>query len=148
MLAQTFSTNSTLDHSGAVLPSPTRYDFLMPIIQITSKDVHAVLSGLDTKKAHGSDGVPPVVLKNCASELTPCLGKLFRLCLSSNTFPSSWKFALIQPVPKKGDRSLPSNYRPIALTSTISKIPQSVINKIFLIIFLHTICSLTGSMDS
>ena len=101
----------------------------MPIIQITSKDVHAVLSGLDAKKAHGSDGVPPVVLKNCASELTPCLGKLFRLCLSTNTFPSSWKFALIQPVPKKGDRSLPSNYRPIALTSTISKTLESIINK-------------------
>ena len=92
--------------------------------------VHAVLSGFNKKKVHGSDAVPPVVLKNCASELTPCLGKLFRLCLSSNTFPSSWKYALIQPVLKKSDRSLLSNYRPIALISNVSKILESIIEKI------------------
>ena len=72
-------------------------------------------AGLNLRKAYGPDGVPPIVLKNCASELTPCLVKLFRLCLSKSIFPSCWKFAHIQPVPKKGDRSNPSNYRPIAL---------------------------------
>merc|ERR1712002_1194798 len=32
------------------------------------------------------------------------------------------------PVPKKGDRSNPSNYRPIALTSTIAKVFESLLN--------------------
>ena len=31
--------------------------------------------------------------------------KLFRLCLSTSTYPSCWKFAHIQPIPKKDDRS-------------------------------------------
>ncbi len=58
--------------------------------------------------AYGPNGVPPIVFKNCASVLTPCLVKLFPLCLSTCTFPSYWKYAYMQAVPKKGDRSNPS----------------------------------------
>ena len=61
--------------------------------------------------------------------LAPCLVKLFHLCLSTSTFPSCWKFAHIQPVPKKGDRSNPSNYRPIALISCLSKAFESILNR-------------------
>ena len=101
----------------------------MPNIIIYSKDVISALSELNTKKAYGPDGIPPVALKTCASELAPCLGKLFRLCLSTSTFPSCWKRALIQPVPKKGDPSQPSNYRPISLTSVLSKVFESILNR-------------------
>ena len=101
----------------------------MSKIVITPKDVISALSELDTKKAYGPDGLPPVVLKTCVSELAPCLGKLFRLCLSTSTFPSCWKRALVQPVPKKGDPSQPSNYRPIALTSILSKVFESILNR-------------------
>ncbi len=63
---------------------------------------------------------------------TPCLVKLFRLCLSTSTFPSCWKYAYVQHVPKKGDRSNPSNYRPIALISYLSKAFESIPNRKFL----------------
>ena len=51
--------------------------------------------------------VHPVVLKNCASELAPCLVILFRLCLSTSIYSSCWKFAHIQPIPKEGGSSNP-----------------------------------------
>ncbi len=73
--------------------------------------------------------MPPIVLKNCASVLTPCLVKLFLLCLLTSTFPSCWKYAFIQPVPKKGDRSNPSNYRPIALLSCLAKAFESILKR-------------------
>src|SRR6201990_1621386 len=103
----------------------------MPNIVISSKDVISALSlsELNTKKAYGPDGIPPAVLKTCASELAPCLDKLFRLCLSTSTFPSCWKRALIQPLPKKGDPCQPSNYRPISLTSVLSKVFESILNR-------------------
>jgi exonuclease III len=129
LFAQTFASNSTLNDSGAIPPTPPPSDSFMPNIIISSKDVISALSELNTKKAYGPDGIPPVVLKTCASELAPCLGKLFRLCLSTSTFPSCWKRALIQPVPKKGDPSQPSNYRPIALTSILSKVFESILNR-------------------
>src|SRR6201990_1347100 len=129
LFAQTFASNSTLDDSGAIPPPSTPSNSIMPIIRISSKDVISALSELNTKKAYGPDGIPPVVLKTCASELAHCLGKLFRLCLSTSTFPSCWKRALIQPVPKKGDPSQPSNYRQISLTSVLSKVFESILNR-------------------
>ncbi len=104
----------------------------MPVIKILKNDVFYALSGLNPQKDYGPDGVPPIVLKNCASVLIPCLVKLFRLCLSTSTFPSCWQYAYIQPVPKKGDRSNPSNYRPIALLSCLSEAFETILNKWFL----------------
>ena len=75
-------------------------------IKILRNDVFHALTGLNPRKAYGPDGVPPIVLRNCASMLAPCLVKLFQLCLSTSILPSCWKFAYIQPVPKKGDLSL------------------------------------------
>ena len=43
--------------------------------------------------------------------------------------PSCWKFAHIQPVPKKGDCSNSSNYCPITLISCLSKAFDPVLNK-------------------
>ncbi len=92
------------------------------------------LSGLNPQKAYGPDGVSPIILKTCASVLTSCLFKqgernIFRFCLSTSTFPSCWKYAFIQPVPKKDDRSNPSNYRSIALLSCLSKAFESILNR-------------------
>ncbi len=74
------------------------------------------------------EGVPCIVLKSCAFMLTPCQVKLFSSCLSTSPFPSCWKYPFLQPVPKKGYCSSPSNYCPTALLSCLSKAFESVIN--------------------
>ena len=107
LFAQTFANNSTLDDSGLVPPSPPPSDYFMLPIKILRNDVFHALAGLNPRKAYGPDGVPPIVLQHCASVLALCLVKLFQLCPSTSTFPSCWKFAYIQPVHKKGDRSNP-----------------------------------------
>lgn len=107
-----FVSNSTLDDSRSVPPSPPSSNSCMPTISLFQRCVFAH-SGLDTQKVYGPDGILPIVIKNCASMLTFSLGKLTRLCLSSNTLPCCWKFAVIQPVLRMGDCSQPSNYCPI-----------------------------------
>ena len=79
------------------------------------------LSGLDSWKAHGPDEVPPFVFKNCASELAPWLVKLFHLYLPTAISLTCWKFTHIKPVPKKDDRSNPSNYHQIRFISAFLK---------------------------
>ena len=99
----------------------------IPSIIISARKVRRVLRSLKTNKASGPDGIPPRFLKEFADELAPVLCRLFCLILISCTYPSSWK-----PVPKKGDRSNPSNYRPIALTSTVAKVFETLLNSHFI----------------
>jgi hypothetical protein len=68
------------------------------------------------------------VLRECAAALSAPLVRLYRLCLITGSYPVSWRFSLIHPIPKKGDKSLPSNYRPIALTNFLAKVFESLIN--------------------
>ena len=107
-----FSANSSLGDSNALDPPthPLSNPMPIPSIIISARKVHRVLRSLKTDKASGPDGIPPRFLVEFADELAPVLCRLFRLILISCVYPSSWKHALVQPVPKKGDRSNPSNY--------------------------------------
>ncbi|CAH2094107.1 unnamed protein product [Euphydryas editha] len=100
----------------------------MPEINFSQRDVRRELLTLDVHKSSGPDGIPAMVLKQCAPELCPVLTRLFALSYHTRQVPSSWKTAHVHPVPKKGDRSDPSNYRPIAITSLLSKVMERVIN--------------------
>ena len=127
-----FSANSSLSDSNAPDPPTQPLSNPIPSIIISARKVHRVLRSLKTDKASGPDGIPPRFLKEFAEELAPVLCRLFCLILISCTYPSSWKHALVQPVPKKGDRSNPSNYRPIALTSAVAKVFETLLNSHFI----------------
>jgi len=49
--------------------------------------------------------------------------------LAHGIYPERFKFSLIKPIYKSGERSLPSNYRPISLLPALSKILEKVIYK-------------------
>ncbi|CAK1584849.1 unnamed protein product [Parnassius mnemosyne] len=128
LLCSLFASNSTLDDGGNTPPTIPRCECSMPDVRFTQRSVRKALFSLDVSKSSGPDGVPPIVLKTCAPELAPVLTRLFRYSYSQGVVPNSWKTALVHPIPKKGDRSDPSNYRPIAITSLFSKIMESIIN--------------------
>lgn len=52
---------------------------------------------------------------------------IFNQSISEGCLPSDWKVGRIVPVHKSDDRSLPSNYRPISLTSVPSKLLERII---------------------
>ena len=65
--------------------------------------------------------------KKIVPKRLPLLLRLFfSHSLSSSLIPTSFKEAAINPVFKSGDKSLPSNYRPIFLTSVLSKIIEKL----------------------
>ena len=94
-------------------------------------EVYKVLLNLDPSKAPGPDGLPTIVLKTCARELTPSLCALFNLSLAEGKLPTEWKHAFVVPVHKKGKKEDVTNYRPISLLCIASKVLEGCIFKHF-----------------
>ena len=69
------------------------------------------------------------VLKEVMYEVAHPLCLLFNKSLQERKFPKDWKLAYVIPIFKSGDKSLVSNYRPIALLCTISNIFEKVAYK-------------------
>ena len=91
-------------------------------IQCTVDEVQHLLKSLDISKSNGPDGISARMLKETASSIAPSVTRLFNLVLETGSFPVCWKMSHIVPIPKSGDQSNPSNYRPISLLSILSKV--------------------------
>ena len=76
--------------------------------------------------ATGWDNLPSTVLKANKNIFSPLLVHIINLSLSQGTFPSELKIGNIIPILKSGPENLVTNYRPISLLTTISKIFERV----------------------
>ena len=83
------------------------------------------IKALPARKSPGLDGVTAFVLKSCCYELSPSIAALIGRCLKEANFPSSWKTAIIKPIPKQSAPQSCDDYRPIALLPIVSKIGES-----------------------
>ena len=78
-------------------------------------------------KAAGPDGIRPRVLKELSSELVLILTLLFKASLHQQSLPDIWKHSNVSPIYKKGDKTNPSNYRPVPLTCISCKLLEHII---------------------
>ena len=92
-------------------------------------EVESLLRRVNAHKSSGPDGVGNWVLKHCAKPLSVPYSKLFNKSLQTGRFPTQWKQANVCPVFKKENRSDKTNYRPISLLSSSSKILEKIVYK-------------------
>ena len=90
--------------------------------------MYDTLLTLDVSKACGPDLIPAYLLKCCAEEISSPLSFLFQKSMSTGTLPRDWVCANIVPVFKRDDKHVPSNYRPISLTSIVIKTMERIIH--------------------
>jgi hypothetical protein len=116
-----FVEQAHIDNPDKEIPNiPPSADSINSIL-LSQSEVKDQLSSVDICKANGPDNISNKFIKLIATSLSHPLTILFNRCLSISIFPQIWKGTSIVPIHKKGSVHLCSNYRPIALTSCLSK---------------------------
>lgn len=101
----------------------------MLLLPTDEVEVRSIILKLRTESAPGMDNISTVFVKKCMHNLLSPIAFICNLSFETGIFPSPFKKAIITPVFKAGDKSSPTNYRPISLLSTLSKILEKLANK-------------------
>ena len=104
----------------------SKFPSMKPLI-IFTLGVTKLLKHLKQHKASGPDNIPTRFLIAVAEEIAPMLTTIFQTSLDTATVPSDWREAMITPLYKKGPRNIPANYRPVTITSVVSKLLEHII---------------------
>lgn len=68
------------------------------------------------------------MIKGVAALIAPVLTWIFKFSLRTSDFPRSWKFAVVTPIPKKGDFHDIKNYRPALGLNSVAKVFERVVH--------------------
>ncbi|MEW8547700.1 MAG: reverse transcriptase domain-containing protein, partial [Candidatus Thiodiazotropha sp.] len=128
-----FRDQTLIDDTHAELPDIAKYNVQsdLTLIQLTPSEIETVLKSLPIGKAAGPDGINNRILRELAAELSVPFCSLFNQSLRTGVFPDCWKVSHVCPVHKGGERSIPSNYRPISLLCNPEKSFERVVFKHF-----------------
>lgn len=94
---------------------------------VESIEISKIISSFKNKYSSGFDEVPVSVLKASKHHLSPVLAHLINSSFVSGTFPDKLKISKVIPIHKKDDTKTISNFRPVSLLSTISKVYEKVV---------------------
>lgn len=114
-----FQTNKYTKQSGNSI-------FLEPI---TTIEIHNNIDSLKGGSAPGWDSLTSELLKKISPCILEPLQHIFNLSLSQGIFPKKFKESKVILLHKKGDTKTITNYRPISLTSNLSKLLEKSIKK-------------------
>jgi len=111
-------------HQNFSQPFPT-----MKLRHTTTYEIKKIIHSLNCKNSHGYDEILTRILKASAPYVLSPLTHIFNKILSTGIFPERLKFAEVKPLHKTGDKTDFSNYRPISLLTSFSKIIEKIIHK-------------------
>jgi Reverse transcriptase (RNA-dependent DNA polymerase) len=103
-------------------------DLTFTLCNANEVEIVDIITKFQAKNSSSWDGISTRVLKQIALFIAAPLCHLVNESFSQGSFPDNLKTSVITPLFKKGDKCDPNNYRPIAMSSPISK----VIEKAFL----------------
>ena len=92
-------------------------------------EINKIIDALPNKTSSGYDDVSNKLLKQLKTSLCEPLTLIFNKSMTEGKFPEAMKLADVVPLYKSKDRHLTTNYRPISLLPTISKVLEKLIYK-------------------
>jgi ribonuclease HI/endonuclease/exonuclease/phosphatase family metal-dependent hydrolase len=111
---------------------PENHEYPQPLPdppQITSEFLQRHIDKTSPYKAHGPDGIPNVVIKQCATLIQGRLIKIYQAILDLGIYFDQWRefTTVVLRKPGKPNYEVPKAYRPIALLPTLAKILTSMV---------------------
>ena len=90
-------------------------------------EVHSVIKGFKNKATLDTK-IGPLKLANSSLNFTTALAKVINTSFNQGVFPNALKVARVVPIHKDGTKTDVSNYRPISLLSSFSKIYEKLMH--------------------
>ena len=107
-------------------PANTSCMFLDPV---NEQEVLTIISQCKNKNSEDCNSLSMNIVKNIAKAVIEPLSHICNLSFSTGTVPKKMKIAKIIPLFKAGNKSLFTNYRPVALLPQFSKILEKLFCK-------------------
>ena len=98
-------------------------------INIAREDIIDAIKTISQNSSGGLDQFPAIHLKQCSKSLAHPLQLLYEASLKTGEIQIDLKRAIITSIFKGGSRNRPKNYRPVALTSHLIKILETILAK-------------------
>ena len=98
-------------------------------IPTDTEEIIDIVEKSNNKKSKGFDDISNDLLKQIINEIAIPLEHVINLSIVNGIVPDKMKIAKVIPIHKKGDPLDISNYRPISLLSSISKVLEKIIHK-------------------
>jgi len=118
--------NLALNYLYKVFIRPFPHIKLTPV---TTKEISEIIKSLKWKNSHGYDKIPVRILKISLPFIISPLTYICNKSLCTGIFPTRLKYSQINPIFKKSSKTDISNYRPIPLLTSFSKVFEKVIYK-------------------
>jgi hypothetical protein len=129
-LIKNFSGKNTINNNDSIsyLRQNFRQSFsTMQLRNTTTYEIEKIIHSLKCKNSYGYDEISSRLLKVSTPYVLSPLTYTFNKILSTGIFPDRLKFSEVKPLYKKGDKTEVSNYRPISLLTSFSKITGKLI---------------------
>ena len=120
------SSKRPIDSYISSIPNHNSSIFLEPC---TEQEVSKLIKSLKPKKSSGIDNVDNIILKELEDYLTAPLMLIFNNSLETGIFPEKMKIAKVVPLHKAKNKDETTNYRPISLLLTLSKLLEKIMYK-------------------
>ena len=95
----------------------------------TTKEIEQIINFLKTKHSYGYDEISTKILKINSPYISSPINYICNEMLFWDVFPDRLKYAIIKPIHKNDDTCEVSNYRPISLLTSFSKIIETVMQR-------------------